>query len=156
MNMFEEARSLRGMLDMRGMKQAELAKILGVSQPYVANKLRLLSFSESMQRGILEGKLSERHARCLLRLPGELQPLGLEKIVGASMTVAESEIMIDCLMEEARAAAAPKGINTAERIVRFEMLLDNSLANLRLFGISATAKRENFAGKFYITVCIER
>ncbi len=154
MNMFDEARSLLGMMNMRGMKQSELAKVLGVSQPYVANKLRLLAFSDGMQREITESGLSERHARCLLRLPNELRSLGLEKIKAGKMTVAQSEIMVDCMLEENAARAVPRGINTAERIGRFEKLLEESLANLRLFGIGATSKLEKFADKFYITVCI--
>ena len=44
MNMFEEAASIEGMIKMRGLKQEDMAKLLGVSQPYVANKLRLLKF----------------------------------------------------------------------------------------------------------------
>ena len=143
MTMFDEAKSLRGLINMRGLKQAELAKILGVSQPYIANKLRLLGFSADMQRGILSGGISERHARVLLRLPEELQPVGLQKIVEGKMTAAEAEIMADCLLEESRTYTAPKGINTAERIGRFEELLETSIANLRLFGISAKAKRES-------------
>ena len=45
MNMFDEARSVRGMIEMCGITQSQMAKKLGVSQSYVANKLRLLSLT---------------------------------------------------------------------------------------------------------------
>lgn len=154
-NMFEEAKSMRAMLDMRGLTQSELAKFLGVSQPYVANKIRLLGFSSEMQKKISESGITERHARTLLRLPEGLRPIGLEKTVRGDMTVSECEIMVDCLLEEDGVKIVPRGINAAERIGRFETLLGNSISNLKLFGIAASFKREKFAGKTYITVCIE-
>ena len=155
MNMFEEARSIKGMLDMRAMTQNQLASVLGVSQPYIANKLRLLGFSEQMQRSITESGISERHARVLLRLPEELRREGLRKITEGKMSVAQAEIMAECLLEECLAKRVPEGINTAERIGRFERILDRSIANLRLFGISASTKREKWGKRVYITITIE-
>ena len=156
MNIFDEARAIDAMLRARAITQKTLAKILGVSQPYIANKLRLLALGEEMQEKILESGVSERHARTLLRLPEEMRGEGLRKIVEGKMSVAQAEIMTDCMLEEALSASSPKGINTAERIGRFEKILESSIANLRLFGISATQKRETYHGNIYITVCIEQ
>ena len=61
MNMFDEARSMHGMIQMCKMTQSELAQKLGVSQSYVANKLRLLKFGEEMQKKITDSAISERH-----------------------------------------------------------------------------------------------
>ena len=71
MNMFEEASALEGTIKMCKLTQSDIAKKLGVSQSYIANKLRLLSFSESMKAEILSSGLTERHARAVLRLKGE-------------------------------------------------------------------------------------
>ena len=49
MNMFEEARAVYGILRISGTTQEEAAKKLGVSQSYIANKLRLLKFSQPMK-----------------------------------------------------------------------------------------------------------
>ena len=155
MDMFDEARSIKGMLDMRGMTQNQLAAVLGVSQPYIANKIRLLGFSESMQRAITEKGISERHARTLLKLPEELREEGLRRVSEGKMTVAQTEIMADCMIEEMEHRSLPDGINTAERIGRFEELIENSIRNLKLFGIRAGMKREKYLDKTYITVCIE-
>ena len=68
MNMFEEARSIKGMMEMLKITQEEMAKKLGVSQSYIANKIRLLKLGEEAERIVLDGRLTERHARCVLRL----------------------------------------------------------------------------------------
>lgn len=155
MNMFDEARSLSGMLSLRGMTQGELAGMLGVSQPYVANKLRLLRFSESMQAAIIECGISERHARTLLRLSDErLQRQALGRIIAGRMNVAQCEIMVECMLEEQQAGIIPEGENLAERVMRFEDILETSLSNLRLFGIGARSSRERFMDKLYISICI--
>ena len=68
MDMFDEARAIRSTMELCHLTQSELARQLGVSQSYVANKLRLLKFSEKMAEKIRAAGLSERHARALLRL----------------------------------------------------------------------------------------
>lgn len=153
MNMFDEARSISKMLSMRDMTQLKLAKILGVSQPYIANKLRLLKFSDGMQKKIVDCGISERHARTLLRLDEADADIAIQKITAGKMNVSQTEIMVDCILEE-KEAHSPGGTNFAERIGRFEDVLEVSLSNLRRMGIGARAKRESFDGKVYISICI--
>ena len=96
MNMFEEAAALDGMIRMRSMSQIEAAGLLGVSQSYIANKLRILKLSPDIQNSIVEAKLSERHARALLRLKDpDAQRDALNKIIERGLTVKESEALID-------------------------------------------------------------
>ena len=47
MNMFEEAQSIDGMMKMMNLKQSQMAEKLGVSQSYVANKLRLMKHTDA-------------------------------------------------------------------------------------------------------------
>lgn len=101
MNIFEEARALRGTIEMCGITQQEIAKKLGVSQSYIANKLRLLNFSDRMQARISESGLCERLARALLRIKNEaLQESVLAQLVDRHMTVAEGEALIESLCEK--------------------------------------------------------
>jgi len=44
---------------------------MGKSQSSIANKLRLLNLDEVVQDAILEGKISERHARSLLKIEND-------------------------------------------------------------------------------------
>ena len=65
----EEALSYKKILDMGYVTQDGLAEKLGKSQPSIANKIRLLNLSDEVQEALLDNKISERHARSLLRLP---------------------------------------------------------------------------------------
>ena len=66
--MFEQANALVNLLREWHITQEEAAKRLGISQSYLANKLRLLKLSPEEQNEILEYQLTERHARALLRI----------------------------------------------------------------------------------------
>lgn len=83
----EEARSYKNLLD-KGYTQEQLAQKMGISQSSVANKLRLLNLDESVQQALLEGKISERHARSLLILDDKNQEKEwLARIINERLTV---------------------------------------------------------------------
>lgn len=91
----EEAKSYKQLLDKGYLTQEELAKKMGLSQSAISNKLRLLSLSEEVQEALIEGKISERHARSLLQLnTEELQNEWLEKIIKERLTVRELDKML--------------------------------------------------------------
>ena len=155
MNMFDEARALRGMINMRSLTQSEIAKTMGVSQSYVANKIRLLNFSEQIQNMIISANLTERHARALLKIKDEKKTVAaIEKIKAMNLCVAASDVMIDNMILEDK----PKDIceNTArDRIEAFEKVISESVKSLSAFGIKAKYKIDYAANKKYITICIE-
>ena len=66
LNFFEEAAAIYALMQDRSMTQEETARRLGMSQPSLANKIRLLRLSGEEQRMVLENHLTERHARALL------------------------------------------------------------------------------------------
>ncbi|MBP3307965.1 MAG: hypothetical protein IJY01_00955 [Clostridia bacterium] len=153
MNFFDEARSISNMLKMRNMTQSRLSELLGVSQPYIANKVRLLKLPLPIQERITEAHLTERHARCLLRLPPELRDEALDTVIGGRMTVAECDAVVDRLLDKKE----PAGIelfSPTETLHRLEDDIERALSTFRLFGISASVKRELFGGKTYINVKI--
>lgn len=154
MDMFEKARSIRSMLEMGGMTQGKLADILGVSQSYVANKIRLLNFSSTVQKKITEYSLSERHARCILRIDGEERQLeAIEKVHRMNMNVNRCEILVDTMLDEDLRHRYDK-INYADRIGHFEASLESSLSLLRQTGIRARARREEEGDMIYFSITI--
>lgn len=94
----EEAISYRKIFDMGYMTQEELAKKLGVSQSTIANKLRLLNLDDEVQDALLEGKISERHARALLRLKSSDQKKMLKKIIDERLTVRKTDEEINNML----------------------------------------------------------
>lgn len=154
MNMFEKAESIRTMLKIDGMTQVKLAGVLGVSQSFVANKIRLLGFSEEAKKKILEYGLSERHARCILRLEkDEDRLLAIEKVHAMKMNVARCEILVDTMLDKTK-REAPHGISFSDRIGHFESSLESSLSLLREIGLRARAKREEIGGMIYFNILI--
>lgn len=88
LNPMEEAKSYKRILD-HGLKtQEELAKEIGVSQSTIANKLRLLSLAEPVKQALSENKISERHARALLKITSlDKQEKLLNKVITERLTV---------------------------------------------------------------------
>lgn len=88
----EEAISYKKILDMGYLNQENLAEKIGKSQSAIANKLRLLNLDEDVQEALLNGKISERHARSLLKLSNkEDQVKLLDKIITERLTVRKTD-----------------------------------------------------------------
>ncbi len=155
MNMFEEARALRGMISMCALTQSEIAKKMGVSQSYVANKIRLLNFSEYIQMLILDASLSERHARVLLKIKNEgLQRTAIEKIKSMKLNVAASEALVDNMVLD-ELSNDIKALPRREQVLKFEDVVAEGVKTLLASGFKATKSIDCFGKKKYITVCIE-
>lgn len=88
----EEAQSYKKILDMGYLTQEELAKRMGVSQPTIANKLRLLSLTIQVKEALLKNQISERHARSLLLLTdANMQINMLNRIINERLTVRQTD-----------------------------------------------------------------
>ena len=94
----EEAKAYRKLLD-RGFTQDDIATKLGVSQPMIANKIRLLNLPDEVQNALLYNQISERHARSLLALSDkDLQNNLLKRIITDKLTVKQTEDEISLLI----------------------------------------------------------
>jgi len=93
LNAIEEARAFNRLAEEFGMTQEKIAKKVGKSRPAVANILRLLNLPAQIQRSVIEGQLSEGHARALLPLESNLeQQLSVfEWMVKDGVTVRDAE-----------------------------------------------------------------
>ena len=152
MDMFEEARAMSGTLKLCNITQKELANSMGVSQSYVANKLRLLAFSPYVEKLIKKHGISERHARAILRLESEEDQLEiLEKVIARDLTVRECEALVDLRVD----SYAPVVIERAEALSRIEVFLDTlkkSLSTLRSLGIEVSDSTSYSGNKMYVTL----
>ncbi len=155
MDMFDEARAMSGTLALCKITQKELAEQMGVSQSYVANKLRLLALSPYAQKLIKKHGVSERHARALLRLENEEDILDvLEKVVTRELTVRECEALVDLRVD----SYAPVLIEKADSLARVDVFaetLKKSLATLRSLGIDVKESTSYHGSRMYITICFD-
>ena len=99
---FDTARGIKEVIRLWGCTQAEAARRLGLSQPALANKLRLLTLTPEQQQLCTASHLSERHARAALRLPEGRRTAALEKIARDKLSVREADRLVDAML------AAPK------------------------------------------------
>ena len=96
----EEAISYKKILDMGYLTQDSLALKLGKTQSTIANKLRLLNLDDDVQEALLNEKISERHARSLLRITShEKQRIMLNRIINERLTVRKTDEEIDKMMD---------------------------------------------------------
>ena len=87
----EEAVSYKRILDM-GLTQEDLAKKIGKTQSTIANKIRLLNLDDEVQYALLNGKISERHARSLLRIHDKTKQVEmLKRIINERLTVKKTD-----------------------------------------------------------------
>ena len=155
MDMFDEARAIAGTLALCKLTQSQLAKQMGVSQSYIANKLRLLGFSDEERDIIKNGKITERHARAILRLKGtDERIMLLKRLTSRPLTVRECEAMVDAAVER----DAPRRIGTAEKRCRISTFFDTvkeSVNTLSSLGINAKMTQSYYGDKTYLTIVIE-
>ena len=97
----EEAISYKKILDMGYLTQENLAEKLGKNQSTVANKLRLLNLDEEVQEALLNEKISERHARSLLKLSNYNDQVKLlNRIINERLTVRKTDEEINKMLNE--------------------------------------------------------
>ena len=105
----EEARSYKMLLDKGYLTQEELAKKMGLSQSAISNKLRLLSLSQNVQDALIQGKISERHARSLLQLSSmQEQDEWLNKIIEERLTVRDLDNKLKRITKPVTEAPVPQ------------------------------------------------
>lgn len=91
----EEAKSYLAIMRQSQLTQVEVAKKVGKSQSCVANKIRLLNLPPKVQEGIVDRKITERHARALLSLPKEKIDVVYETVLEKGYNVRETEEYIN-------------------------------------------------------------
>jgi len=96
LHFFEEAEAYLSLMKEHGLTQEELARRLGKNQSTIANKMRILRLPCGVKELILTYKLTERHARALLRLHNEEAQLKLIKdITQKNLSVKSTEELVE-------------------------------------------------------------
>ena len=147
----EEAAGIRQIMESSGLTQEQMAHLLGKSQSTLANKLRILKHSQKVLEALEASGLSERHARALLRLPGEESKLqAIREIHRQSMSVARSEQYISALLEGKVQKTRPPNIGA------FLTGLTRSLQRIQKSGIPAVSERKETENQIIFTITIQK
>lgn len=116
LNIIEEAKGIKRLLNEFGMTHESAADMLGKSRVAVSNILRLLNLSDHAQNFLLENKIEMGHARALLPLGSDEQVMLCQKIISQKLSVRE----IEKIVANSRSNKNFKTKQSDEDIVRLE------------------------------------
>lgn len=95
LNPIEEAEGYRRLIENCNMTQEDVAKRIGKSRSAVANSLRLNNLCSDVKQLVIEGKLSQGHARTLLGISDSAAQLEAAKlIIDKGLNVRQAEALV--------------------------------------------------------------
>lgn len=148
LNFFEEAEAINKLSVIYNMSQQEIAKKLGKSQSSLSNKCRLLGLSSEIRSMIIENSLSERHARALLRINGDIERLkAVLYIIDKKLNVSETDKYIDSLLTPTFPKTEPK-MRKLRDIKIFLNTINHAVDTMRKAGIKAVST-EHETNEYY-------
>lgn len=95
LSLFDTAEGIKRLISVYGISQADAAERLGIAQSTLSNKLRILRFTPAQRRRMETSRLTERHARALLRLPPERCDEALDTVIANELTVKETDSLVE-------------------------------------------------------------
>lgn len=124
LSVFEQAEGISRLISEFGITHADAAERLGLAQSTLSNKLRVLRLDKTERERITAARLSERHARALIRIENaEQRGEILNKIIAESMTAKECEDYIEAIVNP-------------ERSVNKKPVRKSGIADFRIFSNS--------------------
>lgn len=124
LSVFEQAEGISRLISEFGLTHADAAERLGLAQSTLSNKLRVLRLDKTERERITAARLSERHARALIRIENaEQRGEILNKIIAESMTAKECEDYIEAIVNP-------------ERSVNKKPVRKSGIADFRIFSNS--------------------
>ena len=95
LNAVEEALAFKQLQEEFGLKQTEIAKKVGLSRVAVTNKIRILGLPEEVKEAVLNGKITEGHARALLGLSDKDSiTAAMDIVIKRELSVRDTEAMV--------------------------------------------------------------
>jgi ParB family transcriptional regulator, chromosome partitioning protein len=114
LNPLEEAHAFRALLDEHGLTQEQLGQRIGKSRVTITNTLRLLNLPEPVREALLNGSITEGHARAILMANGESARLRvLERVLEQHLSVRDTEALAR-QMNAARPTPAPSASSSPD------------------------------------------
>ncbi len=73
LNVIEEAKAYKKLIELNGIKSEDLSKKIGKSSSHILNLIRILDLDDEIHQMIIEGKISMGHARPLIGVPNAVE-----------------------------------------------------------------------------------
>jgi ParB family transcriptional regulator, chromosome partitioning protein len=146
LNPIDEALAYRRLADEFGLRQEDIATVVGKDRTSVANHLRLLKLPDEIRSEVASGRLSMGHARALLSLADEADQRRVARdVIGRSLSVRETESLVKKAVEAAAPPAeapAPPPVDVHTRAAEERLKI--------LFGTRVRIVRSGMRGRIEI------
>ncbi|MDQ3127742.1 MAG: ParB/RepB/Spo0J family partition protein [Chloroflexota bacterium] len=139
----EEARAYEVLVSEFGLTHEQIARRVGRAKSTVTNTLRLLDLDPAVQEALVEGRLTEGHARAIGGLPAEHQARVAASVVAQQFSVRQTEEFVRRLRQPRSAPAASARIVDPD----FERVEDDLRRRL---GTKVTLARSRKGGRIII------
>ncbi len=159
LDFIEEAEGLCRLVNHSGYKQEEVARLVGLSQSAVSNKLRILKLSPELLFMIRDTGLTERHARALLKLEEEQDRLEIfNLIIKKNLNVANTEELIESYILKKEQGEKPpnKPIYVFKDVRLFMNTLTRGMSLMQQSGIDARCGRDETEQEIILTIKIPK
>ena len=101
LSVIEQAAALQRFHTEFGMSHAMIAEVVGKARTTVSNLLRLNQLHDTVKDHLANSTLDMGHARTLLALSSEQQPIIAQKIIDGGMTVRDAEKLVKSILQPA-------------------------------------------------------
>jgi len=163
LHFLEEAEGFQQLITSFAFTQEELAKRMGKNQSTIANKLRLLKLTPEIRSVVASEKLTERHARSLLKIDdARLQMEVLEIIREKGLNVRATEELIEEFLEDIAKQIEDKNTpkRTVVKVIRDVRIFINTITNvvgeMKKIGLKIKVKQEQDEEYIYINLRIPK
>ncbi len=163
LHFLEEAEGFQQLITSFDFTQEELARRMGKNQSTIANKLRLLKLIPEVRAVIATEKLTERHARSLLKIDdARLQMEVLDIIREKALNVRETEELIEEFLEDIAKQIEEKNMpkRNVVKVIRdvriFINTINNVVGEMKKTGLKIKIKQEQDEEYIHINLRIPK
>lgn len=162
LSVIEEAIAYKKLMEMHELTQEALAQRMGKSQSTIANKLRLLLLPDNMKDALSDKRITERHARALMRLKDQaLQIEVFEYVLEEGLTVKETELYIKSILEPTEEEKVKKKKKISKRYITKDIRLAtntirDSLKMIKDTGIDVESEEVDLGDFYQITIKVKK
>lgn len=108
LNAIELALSYQELLEEYELTHEELSKRINKSRTQITNTLRLLQLDNEIKAMLIDGKITQGHAKMLVTLEDKEQKIVVNSIVGQKLNVRDTEILVKKIKNENESALNTK------------------------------------------------
>jgi len=112
LNAIELANSYAELIEVHNITHGELSSIVHKSRSQITNTMRLLTLSDYVQQKLLQGRISQGHAKVLVGIDESRQKVIVDTVIGQKLSVRETENLVKRQKEGKKSGKKPAASET--------------------------------------------